>query len=249
MSQYWSDRATWVAGLTALAALASGCARAQSVPSAANPAAPYGPPINDENILFHAQFDQLEERFDGESNGLRWDGEAWAGTDENRLWLKSEGFASSGYTRDGQDEAYYDRPITTFFDLQAGIRYDLDSLAGRAWGAIGIEGVSPYKLKTAVTAYISDARHYAIKVTATYEMLLTQRLILEPEVELNGYTRPDVPMQVSSGWSQCDAGLRLRYEIRRKFAPYLGASYTSSGTGAGVREDLWRVTAGLRAWL
>jgi copper resistance protein B len=235
--------------LAILASLVISDARAQTTPLEASAAAPYGAPIEDQNPFWHAELSQFEERLDAGNNGLRWDSEAWVGTDETRLWFKSEGYASAGQTHDGQDEALYDRPVSTFFDLQAGVRYDLDSFAGRAWGAIGFEGLAPYELKIAATAYASEAGHYAMKITAAYEALLTQRLILEPQAELNGYSRPDRPMQVGSGWSQLDAGLRLRYEIRRKFAPYLGAVYSRSAPASGISREQWRLAAGLRAWL
>jgi copper resistance protein B len=237
----------WLAGVAALAAI-FGTSHAQTAPSDVSAAAPFGSPIEDQSVLLHAELDQLEERLDGGNNGLRWDGEAWVGTDENRLWLKSEGYVTAGQTRDGQDEVLYDRPLTTYFDLQTGVRYDLDSYSGRGWGAIGLEGLAPFNIKISATAYASDAGHYALKLSGTYELLLTQRLVLEPQWELNGYTRSDAAMQVRAGWSQFDTGLRLRYEIRRKFAPYVGAAYSRDTTTAAKYADQWRFVAGVRLW-
>jgi copper resistance protein B len=237
----------WLASIATLAAACSAC-EAQTATNDANPAAPFGPPIDDQSILFHAQLDQFEDRLDSRDNALRWDGEAWAGTDENRLWLKSEGYAADGRARDGQEEAYWDRPLTTYFDLQVGARYDLDSFAGRGWTALGLEGLAPYNIKIAATAYASDAGHYALKLTGAYELLLTQRLILEPQLELNGYSRADRPAQTAVGWSQLDTGLRLRYEIHRKCAPYLGVAYVRTNSPIGNADDQWRLAAGLRLW-
>lgn len=236
-------------GVAAVAILVglSAVARAQMASNDAS-AAPLGSPLEEQTMLFHAELYQFEERLDAGDYDSRWDGEAWAGTDANRLWLKSEGYVAEGQTRDGQDEALYDRPLSTYFDLQAGVRYDLDSYAGRAWGAFGLEGLAPYNVKVSATAYASDAGHYALKFTGTYEILLTQRLILEPQFELNGYTRPDAPMQIRSGWSQFDSGLRLRYEIRRKIAPYVGAAYSHLGAGGGTDPYQWRLIAGFRLW-
>src|SRR2546423_6401622 len=107
----------------------------------------YGePPVEDNTMFYHLLFDQLEGRTNGPDNEFRWDGEGWAGTDMNKLWFKSEGFVERGKATDGDTEALYDRPIPRlrYFDVQAGVRYDLDSNRGRKWGALGIEGLAPY---------------------------------------------------------------------------------------------------------
>jgi copper resistance protein B len=247
MSRRCRAAAPRIAAVAILAGL-SAVSRAQMASNDASAAAPFGAPLGEQTLLFHAELDQFEERLDAGDYDSRWDGEAWVGTDANRLWLKSEGYVAEGRTRDGQNQALYDRPLSTYFDLQAGVRYDLDSSAGRAWGALGLEGLAPYNVKVSATAYASDAAHYALKLTGAYEMLLTQRLILEPQVELNGYTRPDAPMQIRSGWSQFDSGLRLRYEIRRKFAPYVGAVYSHPTVTGGIDPFQWQLVAGIRLW-
>ena len=143
-----------------------------------------------ENVWVHALLDQFEGRF-GTAESLRWDGEAWAGTDTNRLWLKSEGELQHDKIADGQDEIFYDTPISSYFDIQAGIRYDVDSRSGRGWVALGVEGLSQYFFHVAATGYVSDTGHYAAKLFASYDLLITQRLILQPEAEINIYTKSD----------------------------------------------------------
>jgi copper resistance protein B len=212
--------------------------------------------MNDERIYLHALLDEFEGRFGSADSPFRWDGEAWVGGDTNRLWVKSEGFAVNGAVEDGDHELLYDRPISTYFDAQAGVRYDLDSRVGRGWAAVGIEGLAPYFFALSATLYASDAGHFAAKVVASYDQLLTQRLILQPLVELNAYTRADAARGVGAGLSDLDTGVRLRYEISRKLAPYVGAVYRRSyGPVSGSsafetgRGGTWRVAAGLRAWL
>ncbi len=229
---------------------------AESAASDPNAAAPFGKPVDDEHIYAHALFDEFEGRFgDGQSN-FRWDGEGWIGTDTNRLWIKSEGFASSGNTRDGQHELLYSRPISTYFDVQAGARYDLDSSAGRGWAALGIEGLAPQFFKVSATAYFSDAGHAAAKLIGSREFLLTQRLILEPLLELDWYSKSDPRRQVGAGLSELDAGLRLRYEVVRKFAPYFGVTFNKQfGSTATFARALGEPSAavqlalGVRMWL
>jgi copper resistance protein B len=216
--------------------------------------------MEDDRVYSHLLFDEVEGRLGstGSTDSFRWDGEGWVGTDTNRLWIKSEGFATRGGMEDGDHEFLYDRPISPFFDLQGGVRYDLDSLAGRGWAALGIEGLAPYRFELSTTIYASDAGHFAAKLQADYDELLTQRLILQPLIEINAYTRPDRGRHVGSGFSDIDAGLRIRYEIGRKFAPYLGVTYQrayGSGTRAGLPvfsrgpQDAWRLTIGSRTWL
>ena len=217
-------------------------------------AAPYGSPIADQAVYTHVLFDQLEGRF-GSGSSFRWSGEAWTGTDTNRLWLKSEGEVMDGTLEDGQQELYYGRPISTYFDLLAGVRSDIDDAPGRTWAAFGVQGLAPLFFEISAMAYVSSGGHYAAKLEASYELLITQRLILEPQAEMNFYTKADVARGIGSGLSDIDAGLRLRYEFSRKFAPYIGIEWNSQfgGTadytealGLGTSDRQW--VAGVRAW-
>jgi copper resistance protein B len=157
---------------------------------------------------------------------------------------------------DGQHELLYARPITSFFDLQAGLRTDADSGTGRNWAALGVEGLAPLFFHVSATAYAGSAGHYAAKVEGNYDLLLTQRLILQPELEVNFYSKADPRRGVGSGLADLDSGLRLRYEFSRKFAPYIGIVYQSKFGGsaamarsAGEKASNLRFTFGLRAWL
>lgn len=178
-------------------------------------------------VFAHVMFDQFEGRTNGADNEFRWDGEGWIGTDMNKLWVKSEGFSDSGTVSDGDHEALYDRPIPhmRFFDAQAGVRADLDSGPSRAWAAFGIEGLAPLFFELAPTLYLRNGGHVAGRLETSYDLLLAQRWIVQPEAELNFYSKDDRGRQIGSGFSDLDAGLRLRYEIRRKFAPYIGFAY------------------------
>ena len=218
-------------------------------------AAPFGPPVDDNMIFGHILLDQLEGRTNGLDTEFRWDGEGWIGTDMNRLWFKSEGFVEQGAMTDGDQEALYDRPITTFFDAQAGLRYDLDTNPGRLWGAIGLEGLAPYFFQFAPTFYFSDKGYFAGRIEASYDLLITNRLILQPQVEINAYSKSQFNRGVGSDLAEIDTGLRLRYEITRKFAPYIGFAYTGSygQTASFTREEGGntndpRVVFGARVW-
>jgi copper resistance protein B len=246
----------WAAAATAAIVVSSlmNCSKAVAAAPEVDEAAPYGSPVADEDAWMHAILDQFEGRI-GRANSLRWEGEAWTGTDTDRLWLKSEGELQNGKLSDGQNEVFYDRPISTYFDLQAGLRYDLDSRAGRGWAALGIEGLSEYFFQVSATGYASDTGHFAAKLFASYDLLITQRLILQPEMEINLYSKADPRRLVGAGFSDLDTGLRLRYEISRKFAPYIGLSYEKGfgdtdrfAVAAGEKMDALRFALGLRSW-
>jgi len=208
-------------------------------------------------IFAHVLLDQFEGRTNGSDNELRWDGEGWIGTDINKLWVKSEGFSDGTTVSDGDHEGLYDRPIPhmRYFDAQAGVRADLDSGPHRAWAAFGIEGLAPLFFEFAPTFYIRNGGRIAGRVTGSCELLLTQRWILQPEAELNFYSKDDPARQVGSGFSDLDAGLRLRYEVNRKFAPYVGFAYNGKyGKTASYSHEAGETTYGsqfafgLRFW-
>ena len=214
------------------------------------------PPVMDNQVYTHALLDQFEARIGGGNAQFRYDGQAWSGTDTDKLWLKSEGLVTqNGQFVDGDHEVLYDHAVTTYFDVQAGLRSDLDNGTTRNWAAFGVQGLLPYFFDLEATAYASDGGHFAARLVASYDILLTNRLILQPQAELNFYSAPDPGRGVGAGFSSIDSGLRLRYEITRKFAPYIGIAYegaygaTARYTRAeGLQPSDLRLVFGLRLW-
>lgn len=200
-----------------------------------------GRAVMDNSIFYHFLFDQLEGRTSGSTTQLRWDGEGWIGTDTNKLWLRTEGFANRSGAEDADVEAFYDRPLPRlrYFDWQVGLRQDFNSGSqhtalnstnsdsGHTWAAIGLEGFAPYLFEVAPTFYIRDGGNLAGRITIFYDVLFTQRLIAEPEAELDFYSKDDPAHGIGSGLSSLDTGIRLRYEFSRKFAPYIGFVYNA----------------------
>jgi copper resistance protein B len=213
------------------------------------------PPVMDRGIYAHAIFNQLEGRWNGSNPEFRWEGQGWAGTDYDKLWIKSEGTLSKGAVDDGQQQFLYDRAITTYFDLQGGLRSDIDSRPTRNWAAFGIQGLAPYFFDLELTGFVSGEGHVAAKLEASYDLLLTQRLILQPQVEFNVYSKADPARLVGAGFSDIDTGLRLRYEFSRKFAPYIGVIYQGKfgqtanfARQAGESTGDVRFALGVRVW-
>jgi copper resistance protein B len=213
------------------------CAQAQETPVDAPPAtlvdvpppAPNWPkPVKDTRVLTFVTFDQLEGRTTGPNTDFRWDGQGWIGTDFNKLWIKSEGIVSNGVTSDGDHEFLYDRPIphVRYLDWQAGARVDIDSGPRRAWLALGVQGLAPYFFNFEPTFYVRDGGRVAGRLQGYYDLYLTQRLILQPQVEMNFYSQPDRARGIGTGLSDIDGGVRLGYQFSRKFAPYIGYVYS-----------------------
>lgn len=235
--------------------LSSGEQGAASASAYQQAESPYGYFLGDENTYIHGIFNQLEGRMNGQGTYFRWDADAWAGTDENRIWIKTEGRQyGNGKMQDGDQEVLYDRPITRFFDIQMGLRYDLDSLPGRAWAAVGIQGLVPDFANVSLTFY-SRGGAFAARLNASYDLFLTQFLVLQPQIELNAYSQTDRARMVGAGLSDIDVGLRLRYEVTRKFAPYIGVAdyHQFGGTASLAREngekpDDLRFLAGIWTW-
>jgi copper resistance protein B len=212
-------------------------------------------PVMDQTIFAHAIIDQNEGRLNGVDTHYRWSGQGWGGTDYDKLWIKSEGTVQNGIVVDGQDEFLYSRAITTFFDLQGGLRSDPDSRPIRNWGSFGIQGLAPLFFDIEATGFVSSQGHLAARFEGSYDLLITQRLILQPQVELNFYSKSDPARDVGAGLSEIDTGLRLRYELSRKFAPYIGVVYEGKfgqtanfARQAGESTGDVRFVFGIRTW-
>jgi copper resistance protein B len=221
--------------------IAAKSANAQaSIPDAPEPAPTKGarwpPAVKDNTVFAHVLFDQLEGRASNSGTLFRWDGQGWVGTDMNRLWLKSEGFAGNGTVSDGDHEALYDRPIPhmRYFDAQAGVRADLDSGPARVWAAVGVEGLAPYFFDFEPTFYIRDGGHMAGRINGSWDLFITQRWVVQPQAELNFYSKDDPARQTGSGFSDIDTGVRLRYELTRKVNPYIGWAYDGKYGGSAL---------------
>jgi len=230
---------------------------ARSASKVVSPSPDLGPAMMDNHVVAHVLLDQFEGRTNGPVNQLRWDGEGWIGTDMNRFWIKSEGFSDNTSISDGDHEALYDRPIPRmrYFDAQVGVRADLDSGPARVWAALGTEGLAPCFFQFAPTLYVRDGGNVAGRLTGSYDLLISQRWIVQPEVELNFYSKDDPGRRIGSGLSDLDTGVRLRYEFRRKFGPYIGFAYNGTygntarySRQAGEPTSNPRFVFGLRLW-
>lgn len=203
----------------------------------------------------------LAERLEYQTNdgapALLFDGQGWWGTDRNKLWVKSEVERdfNAGRFEEAELQALWSRPIARFFDVQAGVRHDFVRGADRTFGVVGVQGLAPYWFEIDAAIFVSGEGDVSARFEAEYDLLLTQRLILQPRTELNFAIQDVEEVGVGSGLSTAELGLRLRYEIRRQFAPYVGVNWERAvGETADFArtdgEDVGAVSfvAGVRLW-
>jgi len=200
--------------------------------------------------------DQLEARIRDGRNGYAWDGEAWFGGALNRLWLKTEGEGSFGRAPEqAETQALWSHALDPWFNLQAGVRYDFRPDPERGYLVLGLEGLAPYRFQVDGAVFLSNKGDLSARFEAEYEQRITQRLILQPRIDLD-LSLQDVPeLRTGAGLSTAETGLRLRYEIVPEFAPYVGVHYGRAfGDTARFRraagEDVggWTFLMGVRTW-
>lgn len=211
--------------------------------------------MDDQVRIGKVMLDRLDWRDANGASLLEWDASAWYGGDYNKLWLKTEGERRDGSTEDARLEVLWDRIFTRWWSVQAGVRQDFGEGPSRTWAAVGVEGLAPYFFDVEATAYVGDGGRTAARLSSEYDLLLTQRLVLQPQAEVNLYGKDDPERRIGSGLSDLQFGLRLRYEFRREIAPYVGLVWTkrfgksadfarAAGDGANDLQAL----AGLRIW-
>jgi copper resistance protein B len=208
-------------------------------------------------MVFHRFLaDVAEYRAGAGGDGYRWHGEFWIGGDLNRLVLKSEGEGSFAHgVENAEIQALYARALDPYWNLQAGLRHDFAPSPRRTYAVLGVEGLAPYWIETEAALFLSDKGLLRARLTGSYDQRITSRLILQPRLEANFAFQDMRRERIGAGLSSLELGLRLRYEIAREFAPYVGLSWERK---LGATADLARAAgedtggpsfvAGLRAW-
>lgn len=183
---------------------------------------------------------------DGQDVDL-WDAQGWFGGDYHKLWLKTEGQwqAHGDRTDEAELQALYSRAIAPFWDVQAGIRHAEGTAASRSYAVVGVQGLAPYWFEVDAALFIDDRSGVQLRLDTDYDLRLTQKWILQPRVELNYAFNDDVGAGIAQGTSDSSIALRLRYEVVREFAPYVGVERSIGGHRQG--NDT-RVVAGVRLW-
>lgn len=214
-----------------------------------------GHPAHDRSINYFVLFDQFEWQSGGGSDAFSWDTKGWVGQDRNRLWFRTEGDRADRRTEQAQVNLLYGRAIARWWDVTAGVRLDTLPDTPRSALALGVQGLAPYWFEVEASAYIEPSGRTHVRFETEYDLLITNRLVLQPLVEFEVYGRADRERLIGTGLSTGELGLRLRYEFRREFAPYVGVVWTRKffGTADQARaagEDVagTRLAVGLRTW-
>jgi copper resistance protein B len=213
--------------------------------------------VHDNDIFAVFIGDRLEYQSGEGDDLLLWDVQAWIGEDFHKLWFKSEGvwLLNGEKVEEAEVELLYSRNIAAFWDLQMGIRHDFEPDPDRTFAAFGIQGMAPYLFEIEATAYLSEDGDLSVVFEVEYDILLSQRLILQPRFETSLAVQEVEEYGVGQGINDIELGLRLRYEIRREFAPYVGISWSRKigetenlAQAEGEDTNVTSFVAGLKFW-
>jgi copper resistance protein B len=206
------------------------------------------------HVFSKVMVNELEWARESGRDGYAWDAEAWLGGDIQRAVLKTEG-EGEHRVESAEVQALYSRAIGPYFDVQVGLRHDFRPSPSRSYAVLGVEGLAPYWFEVEAAAFLSDQGDLLGRIEASYEQLITQRLVLQPAAELNFAAQDMAAQGLGRGLSDLEVGLRLRYELRREFAPYIGVSYgrkigrtADLARAAGEKSGGTKFVAGIRAW-
>ncbi len=213
-----------------------------------------GHTVHDNAVHYFVLADQLEWQSVA-GGGLNLDTKGWVGRDRNRFWFRAEGESEDGDLGEAEAHLLYGRQFSRWWDVVGGIRQDFEPGPAQTWAAIGVQGLAPYWFEIEATAYVGASGRTQARLEVEYELLLTNRLVLQPLVEVELFGKSDPERGIGAGLSTTEAGVRLRYEFRREFAPYIGVIWNRKFGGtadfaetAGEEVGGARFVTGLRLW-
>jgi copper resistance protein B len=200
------------------------CVLAAALAAAAWPALAEGTmgPVHSTPPFTMVRSDQDFSSIDGQI-AFTWETDAWIGGDYNKAWFKTEGDVHGGALHEAEVQFLYSRYLARFFDVQAGVRHDFkpDSAGETTYGVLGIQGLAPYRFEVDAAFFFSQHGDVAFRAELEYIVRLTQRLLLQPYFEGDVWLTRNTPMGLAAGLAEIDSGVKLLYEVRREFAPYI----------------------------
>lgn len=217
---------------------------------------PIPPPIMADEAIFAALIaDRLESLTTSDRTYLTYDWQAWLGKTYNRALIRAEGDIDDGSFQNARTELLWAHAAGANWDLHLGGRYDTGFGPDRGWLAVGVQGLAPYWIYVEATAYVGEQGRTAFRIETEYDILLTQKLTLQPRIEVNLYGKKDEARALGHGLSDLAIGVRLHYEIQRELAPYIGVEWAGKFgdtadylKASGTRVDETRAIAGVQFW-
>jgi copper resistance protein B len=214
-----------------------------------------GHAVHDNAMNYFVLFDQLEWQSGEGAQGMNLDTRGWIGRDRDRLWFRAEGDGEGGSVGEAQTHFLYGRRFSRWWDVVAGVRQDFRPGSPQTWAAFGVQGLAPYWFDIEATGYVGASGRTHARFEVEYELLFTNRLVLQPLFEAELFGKSDPERGVGAGLSTTDLGFRLRYEFRREFAPYVGVTWRNKwgktadfAKAAGEDPGGPRFVTGLRLW-
>ena len=206
-----------------------------------------GHAVHDNAVGYYVLFDQLEWQAGEGAAGINIDTRGWVGRDRDRLWFRAEGDGEGGRVGEAQAHVLYGRQFARWWDVIAGVRQDFRPGSPQTWAAFGVQGLAPYWFEIEATGYVGASGRTQARFEIEYELLFTNRTILQPLFEAEVFGKSDPERGIGAGLSTTDLGFRLRYEIRREVAPYIGVTWRNKwGKTADFAEEAGEDTAGAR---
>lgn len=209
----------------------------------------------DDTLHSNTLINRMEVRDAGTGTGLGWEAEGWVGTDINRLWWRGEGEHANAHTLAASLEVLFGHSFSPRWDWVAGLRQDARPRESRSFFAFGVQGLAPQWFEVSAMAFVGEGGRTAFRFNAGYSLLFTNRVVLQPVLELHLYGKDDPSRGIGAGLSTVEAGLRLRYEVTRQFSPYVGVAWEHAfGDTAPFRRAVGHATgdaraiAGVRMW-
>ena len=211
--------------------------------------------MDDDPLVGKLMINELEVQSTDGPDPLAFSADAWLGFDLNKFWFKTEVERVDGETEEAEVQFLYSRAIAPYWDIQAGWRRDIRPKPERDWFSVGFKGVAPYFFEVDAELFFGESGQVNVRLDGEYEVFFTQKIILTPEIETSFYSKDDAAVGIGSGFSDLELGLRLRYEIRREFAPYIGINWTKKfgqtadfASAGGIDTSDVQIVAGVRAW-
>lgn len=203
----------------------------------------------DDPLLTMVRGDTLEWRDSDEGNLMVWEIDAWVGKDLNKLWIKSSGESVDGAVESNEVDILYSKAIAPFWDLQMGIRHEFKPEPTDDWVGIGVMGLAPYLFDVDANVFINKDSLVNVRFSAEYEYLFTQRVVLIPSFEMSVYSDDDNARGIVSGIASTELGVRLQYQIKREFAPYIGINFDKKfGNSVIDASSETQLLAGVSFW-